>query len=60
LEGGLDITSVEASSALDPKAFYRYIVGVLPLSIGVDLIFKGIMDCSKIKPAILLRGLVKI
>jgi len=43
LEGGLDIASVEALSALDPKAFYRYIAGVLPLSVGVDLVFGGII-----------------
>ena len=50
------------SSALDVNALCRYIVGVLPLSagIGVNLIFGGIMDCGKIKLAILLRGLVKI
>ena len=45
---------------LDPKAFYCRIASVLPLSIGVDLVFGGIIDYSKIKPAILLRGLVRI
>jgi len=43
LEGGLDITSIEALSILDPKAFYRYIAGVLLLSVGVDLVFRGII-----------------
>jgi len=44
----------------DPKAFYGRVTSVLPLSAGVDLVFKGIIDYKKIKPAILLRGLVRI
>ena len=69
------------SSALDPKAFCRYVagvlpssvgvlpssagvlpssVGVLPSSVGVDLVFGGIVDRRRIKPAILLKGLVRI
>jgi hypothetical protein len=36
-------------SILDPKAFYRYIIGVLPLSIGVNLVFRGIIDYKRIK-----------
>ena len=47
-------------SILDPKAFYSYITSVLLLSVGVDFVFRGIMDCEKIEPAILLRGLVRI
>ena len=46
--------------ALDLKAFYRCVIGVLPLSVGVNLIFGGIVDYRRIKPAILLRGLVRI
>jgi hypothetical protein len=64
LEGGLNTTSVFLVflSTLNAKALRYYIVGVLLLStgIGVDFIFKGIVDRSKIKPAILLRGLVRI
>ena len=48
------------SSALDLEAFYSHIAVILPLNIGVDLVFKGIVDCNKIKPAILPRGLVRI
>ena len=50
------------SSTLDTEALCRYIAGVLPLSIGVgvDLVFRGIINCSKIEPAILLKGLVRI
>jgi len=44
LEGNLDAASVEASSALDPKVFCRYIIGVLLSSAGVNLIFGGIME----------------
>ena len=29
---------------LDPKAFYRYIVSVLPSSAGVDLVLGGIVE----------------
>jgi len=46
--------------ALGPKAFCGYIAGVLLLSIGVNLVFRGIIDRRKIKLAILLRGLVRI
>ena len=46
--------------ALDPEAFYGYIANILLLSAGVNFVFRGIIDCGKIKPAILLRGLVKI
>jgi len=31
-------------SILDPKAFYRYIIGVLLLSIVVNFIFRGIIE----------------
>ena len=47
-------------SILDPKAFYGYITSVLPLGIGVSFLFRGIVDSRKIKPAILLKGLVRI
>ena len=47
-------------SALDSEAFYSCITIMLLLSVGVDLVFKNIVDCSKIKPAILLKGLVRI
>ena len=63
MEGGLDAAGVLTdSSILDPKALCCYITGVLLSSagIGVDLVFRGIMDCNKIKPAILLKGLVRI
>ena len=29
---------------LDPKAFYGYITSVLPLDIGVGLLFRGIIE----------------
>ena len=50
------------SSILNPKVLCHYITGMLLLSIGigVDFIFRAIMDYSKIKPAILLKGLVRI
>ena len=48
------------SSILDFKAFCSYITSVLLLSAGVNLVFRGIMDHGKIKPAILPRGLVRI
>jgi len=41
-------------SALYFKAFCRYITSVLPLNIGINLIFRDIKDYRKIKPAILL------
>jgi hypothetical protein len=49
-------------STLNTEVLCYYITGVLPSNtgVGVDLIFKGIVDYSKIKPAILLRGLVRI
>ena len=47
-------------SVLDFEVFCSRVTVVLPLSVGVDLIFKGIVDCNKIKLAILLKGLVKI
>ena len=49
-------------SALDAEALCCYIAGVLLLSVGVgvNLVFRGIVDCSKIEPAILLKGLVRI
>ena len=47
-------------SILDPKAFYSYIASVLPLDIGVGFLFRGIVNSRKIKPAILLKGLVRI
>jgi hypothetical protein len=63
LEGGSDAAGVLMdSSTLDTEALCRYIAGVLPSSAGtgIDLVFGGIVDYSKIKPAILLRGLVRI
>jgi len=48
------------SSTLDPKVFCHYIIGVLLLSIDINLVFEGIIDYKKIKLAILLRGLVRI
>ena len=47
---------------LDSKALCRCIVGILLLSVGVgvDLVFRGIVDYNKIKPAILPRELVRI
>ena len=50
------------SSALNAEVLYYYIAGVLLSSIGtgVDFVFGGIVDYSKIKPAILLKGLVRI
>ena len=48
------------SSVLDPKVFYGRIASVLPSSIGVDLVFRGVVDYRKIKPATFLRGLVRI
>ena len=50
------------SSILDSEVLCRYIAGVLPSSvnIGVDFVFGGIVDYNKIKPAILLKGLVRI
>ena len=49
-------------SILDTEVLYHCITGVLPLSVGVgvDLVFGGIVDYSKIKPAILLKELVRI
>ena len=49
-------------STLNIKALYYYIIGVLPLStgIGINLVFRGIVDYNKIKLIILLRGLVRI
>ena len=47
-------------SALNPEVFCGRVAVILLSSIGVDLVFKGIMDCGKIKLAILLRGLVRI
>ena len=49
-------------SILNLKVLYYYITGVLPLSTDIDinLIFGGIIDYNKIKPAILLKGLVRI
>ena len=46
--------------ALDPKAFYSYIASILLSSIGINFVFKGIVNYRKIKLAILLRGLVRI
>ena len=48
------------SSTLDPKAFSGRIASVLPLGIGVGFLFRGIVNSRKIKPAILLKGLVRI
>ena len=45
---------------LDPKVFCNYIASVLLLSVGVNLVFRGIVDYKKIKPAILPRELVRI
>ena len=47
-------------STLDPEAFCGCVTSILLLSTGVDLVFRGIIDHKKIKPAILLRGLVRI
>ena len=46
LESSLDSTStlLAVLSTLNPKAFYSYIARVLPLNIGVGLLFKGIID----------------
>ena len=48
------------SSILDPKAFSGRITSVLPSGIGVGFLFGGIVNSTKIKPAILLKGLVRI
>ena len=50
------------SSTLDFEALCHYIAGVLPSSAGagVDFVFKGIVNYSKIEPAILPKGLVRI
>ena len=45
---------------LDPEAFCGRVASVLPSSVGVDLVFGGIVDSRKIKPAILLKGLRRI
>ena len=58
MEGSSDAAGVLL--ALDPEAVCGHVAGVLPLSAGVDLVFGGIVDCNKIEPAILLRGLVRI
>ena len=62
MEGGLDSASIflVVLSILDFKAFSGYIISVLLLSIGVGFLFRDIINCSKIKPAILLRGLKRI
>ena len=62
MESSLDYAGVllAFSSALDLKAFCHRVVGVLPLGVGIDLVFGGIVDCREIKPAILPRGLVRI
>ena len=48
------------SSTLDPKAFGGYIASILPSGIGIGFLFGGIVNRRKIKPAILLKGLVRI
>ena len=45
---------------LNSKAVCSYITSILLLSVGVNLIFRGIINYSKIKLAILLKGLVRI
>ena len=47
-------------STLNPEAFCSHVAVVLSSSTGVDLIFGGIVDYSKIEPATLLRGLLRI
>ena len=49
-------------SILNPKVLCYYIAGILPLSIGIGInfIFRGIVDYSKIKLVILLKGLIRI
>jgi len=42
LEGYLGSTSVLL--VLDPEAFCGCVAGVLPLSVGVDLVFGGIVE----------------
>ena len=41
----MDPTSILLAvlSTLDPKAFYGYIASVLPLGIGIGLLFRGII-----------------
>ena len=46
--------------ALDAKAFCGRVASVLPSGIGVGFLFRGIINSRKIKPAILLKGLVRI
>ena len=50
------------SSILDLEALCHCVTGILLLStgVGVNLIFKGIVNYNKIKLAILLKGLVRI
>ena len=63
MEGGSDTASMLTDLfTLDSKALCRCIAGILLLSVGVgvDLVFRGIVDYSKIKPAILPKGLVRI
>ena len=45
---------------LDPEAVCSYIAGILLLSIGIDFVFKGIVNYSKIELVILLKELVRI
>ena len=47
-------------STLDYKVFYGHVISILLLSIGINLVLKGIVDYIKIKSAILLRGFVRI
>ena len=47
-------------SALDLKVFCGRVAVILLLSIGVNFVFRGIVDCGKIKLAIFLRELVRI
>ena len=61
LKGSLDAGVLLAVlSILDLEAFCGCVASVLLSSIGVDLVFRGIVDCRKIEPAILPRGLVRI
>ena len=61
LKGSLDAASILiGSSILNLKAFCGCVAVILLLSIGVDLIFKSIIDCSKIELAILLNRLVGV
>ena len=58
MEGSLNTTSVLL--VLNPKVVYSCVTNILLLSISVNFVFKGIINYSKIKLAILLKGLIRI